>query len=447
MSSPPSLRETMRTAWRDRMLHLIVLVFVVLAFAWSYVTPIFEAPDESAHLQYLLFVADHGRLPDLWSEVEQVGIEGFHPPLYYAMLGTFVRAANISHPFTPPTHNPQFSWDRTDSAPNYFFPVSSIYDYVHLLRLFSVMLGVISVLCTYWAAILLRFDSSMAWLAAAVTAFLPQFSFISGALNNDNLAIALTSLGIVWTLYLAQLPSPRLWQPGLLGVICGLAVLAKFHAALFLLPFALLVFLVLQFNDRKRLVLNLLGTLMGFLIVGGWFLVYNQVRYGDPGAVALSCVSVPNSVDRKSLLNLNDVLYLIIVVPRLVFQSFLGTFGWMMIYLPKLFYVVYAVLWAAALIGTLNALLATRLNRLSKLLWLAPLLLTGVLLYANLIGNVNQGRFFFPALVAISLIFVLGLKGLPDLIRRPFSVAAPIFLLTTNIYALWFVANTFQNHQ
>ncbi len=445
LPSSPTLRTAIGIAARDRGLYLIAAAFVALSLAWNFAVPVFEAPDESAHLQYILFVADQGRLPDLHTEVRQVGIEGFHPPLYYALLGAMVRGSGMPHPFVAPTRNPAFSFTQMESAPNYFLPVSDAYGYVHLLRFFSTALGLVVIVCAYLAALALGAPRAFGWLTSAVTAFLPQFTFISSVLNNDNLANAFSAIGLVWLLYSLR-PPVRLWQMFVLGGLCGLVFLSKYNAAIFLVGCSGLMIVMTQSRNRAQMLKSGVGFAAGVILVAGWYLLYNQLRYGDPGAVRLSTLSVPDNVAPKSLLDPYHLGYLLIYVPYLVLQSFLGVFGWMRIFLPRPFYLFYGGLWLAALWGSAAALFDKRWDVLRRSLVIAPLPLAGALIYANLISNMNQGRFFFPALVAISLVFILGLAELPARLRRPALASAPLFLFTTNVYSLWLVAGTFLQH-
>jgi dolichyl-phosphate-mannose--protein O-mannosyl transferase len=68
---------------------------------------------------------------------------------------------------------------------------------VRLIRLASVLLGACTVYLT-WRIGRIVFPSrpELALGAAAVNAFTPMFLFISGAVNNDNLAVALSSCAL-----------------------------------------------------------------------------------------------------------------------------------------------------------------------------------------------------------------------------------------------------------
>ncbi|HEC34787.1 MAG TPA: hypothetical protein ENI37_08775, partial [Chloroflexi bacterium] len=239
-------------------LVLILILFAALSAIYSIVVPPFEASDELWHYPMVKYVADHWDLPV--QDPTNVGPwrqEGSQPPLYYAVAAavTFwidtsdmeqVRHLNphVDNGIATPdgninlvVHNPaleRFPWRGAVLA-------------VHLIRFLSVLMGVAAVYFTYriadeclattegrpdgvgdrrrggspcppqggsplgrasvpapegWATTEDR--PYVALAAAAVHAFTPMFVFISGAVNNDNLALPLCGLGLWMLLRLAK---------------------------------------------------------------------------------------------------------------------------------------------------------------------------------------------------------------------------------------------------
>ncbi len=87
--TPSTLRDALDLAVHDRVLYVIPFVFIGLALVWNYTTPIFEAPDEPDHLQYILFIAAEGHRPDLQTDVQQAGIESPQPPLFLLLTNFY----------------------------------------------------------------------------------------------------------------------------------------------------------------------------------------------------------------------------------------------------------------------------------------------------------------------------------------------------------------------
>ena len=92
-----------------------------------------------------------------------------------------------------------------------------------------------------WAQRVTRRDPAIALLAAAIVAFNPMVLFINASVNNDNL-LMLLSAAALW-LMVRDVQSEQAGLRGrqtlLLGVVLGLASLAKVSGAL-LLPIAAL---------------------------------------------------------------------------------------------------------------------------------------------------------------------------------------------------------------
>ena len=154
---------------------------------------------------------------------------------------------------------------------------------------------------------------------------------------------------------------------------------------------------------------------------------------------------VPGLVDRKTLLDSGDRVYFAVLLPRLLFKSFLGTFGWMKVFLPEIFYAAYAMVWLGAITGMVYGLLKKKLDRVREALIMAPLMALTVIVYVNFTFTAPQGRYFFPVLIPLSLLFVFGLAELPVVLRRPLLFGTPVFLLFTNVYSLWLVTSTFEH--
>jgi len=154
----------------------------------------------------------------------------------------------------------------------------------YLLRLVSVGLGAVTILCTYTLAGFLWPDRPILALGAgAFVAFLPKFIAASAGVTNDNLMTALFSSFFVYALRcMRDGANWRRWA--MLGGLVGLGLLTK-QSALLLLPLGELAVawqrgdILLQW--RKRLIDG--GTFLAVALgIGGWWYVRNTVLYDDP---------------------------------------------------------------------------------------------------------------------------------------------------------------------
>jgi hypothetical protein len=239
-----------------RMLAVILGLFLLLGFAYALTTPVFEASDELWHYPMIQHLGNGNPLPVQVFDPALAGPwnqEASQPPLYYylgAALTFWIDTSDMEavrwlNPhvdngiITPDgninlaIHDP--AWSRLQGT------LLAVY----IVRIFSVFLGAGTVWLTYLigkTAVPHRPEIPLG--AAAITAFLPMFLFISGAVNNDNLAVMLASLA-VWLMVRGiscQLPVANHRPPAtghwlLLGGVIGLAILTK-QGTFALLPLA-----------------------------------------------------------------------------------------------------------------------------------------------------------------------------------------------------------------
>ncbi len=407
-----NLGERIRGAVAANLCFVVILVlYLILAASYSVIVPLGEAPDEVPHFTYIRYITQHGRLPAGAEEHE-----AFQPPLYYLIgaaatfwsdTSDFAIRANGDFSFTEDI--PPFNLLLHTTAES--FPYHGWALAWHVIRLLSVAMGATTVWATYRIAREIFPDDKYIGVgAAAFNAFLPQFLFISGVINNDNLATALSALALLVTVKI--LKGARQYRYFvLLGTLIGLGVLAKTS----LLNFFAIVFLVIgvvlwqERGDLKALVrrgaiLTLLVT-VPFVLLSGWWFVRNQVLYGDP--LGWGLVLAANAL-REAPLTLGDIQWLVWGLYRSFWLRWIG------IELELAFYAALAIPCALALVGLLTLL--WRRERLSPQ---APLLLSVLGLYVLIVSGslipwtatvqgTDQARLLWPALSAIVIFMFLG---------------------------------------
>ncbi len=293
-SPAPDVR--VRTRW---ILVAILALFLIMGVIYSVATPIFEASDERWHYPVVRHIVRTGRLPiqdpQKHTEWHQ---EGSQPPLYYlvaAALTAWIPTDDFLIVYVP---NPHAVVGEPLVVGNKNMMVHSAYENwpwrgttlaVHLIRLFSVTLGVVTVWLTYRIARLVWLsEERVALLAAALTAFNPMFLFISASVNNDSLAAPLAATAMLVLLRAVQRGQRQrdgLW----LGILLGLGALTKM-SVLALLPLALLVLLWEAWRGQRwgrpcawrDGCLNLLLIVSLIVLIAGWWYWRNWTLYNDP---------------------------------------------------------------------------------------------------------------------------------------------------------------------
>lgn len=406
----------------------ILLVYLAMATSYSMLVPLGEAPDEVPHFHFMRYIAEHKGLP-IGSEA---GSEGFQPPLYYA-LGAALTGWIGDEGFIVKA-NPDFSFDNTETSRHLLlhsnqeeFPYRGGALAWHLGRLMSVLFGAITVTATYLIALeLFPGNRKLALCAAAFNAFIPEFLFMSGAMNNDNAVTALSGMSLVTLLKLSK--KPTIPMAAIAGLLIGLAILAKTNALVFL-PLGAMAAMIgaLRIGSwQGRITVFVRSTAMiGVMAIAvcGWWFWRNQLLHGDPLGWQLK-LSISDL--RQATLNLQDYLWL----ATGLFQSFWGRFGGAAhIRLGDPVYVALGIVSTFALAGVVMALLRnikkgrTFPDNTPSFLVVAAVVF---LIFAALIRwtmtylGTDQARLIYPTLSVIAVLFTRGIFEL--LPRKTFSI-------------------------
>jgi len=403
-------------------LVVILTLYVLITSLYSLITPSFESPDEGGHFDYMVFIARRHCLPTVQdhNHISDLPIV-LHPPLYYS-LGALVLSA--LHPFGVPQYqfdlhaDPRF-WERWKDnwlihGSEEVFPYHGNTRMDHLLRLIFVAMGALTVLFTYrTATVAFPQNESLAVGAAAVCAFVPQFTFISGMLNNDNLAAMLSSMAIFCLVRILKEASIGSRQLVKLSLIAALGLLTK-YTTFFLIPVALVAILLKSKDAKQALKLSFLFLLV-VGVVAGWYYYSNVLLYGDPLA-SKTHLSIDLAVHHKSL---TDPFFREIYFPAM-YKSFVGNFGCLSIPLPTGMYYAFSLPGLAGGVGLLRLVFSPKareksLSTCQKYVVLILLLSIGLLVVGSVMYNLSyngtQGRYLFPILPALGILVALGLSA------------------------------------
>jgi 4-amino-4-deoxy-L-arabinose transferase-like glycosyltransferase len=192
---------------------MVVATGLLCRLAYVFFTPVFRAPDEQAHFNYLQHLAEKRTFPVMTKGIDDPANEWeYHqPPVYYLLLAPVFGAAKAAG--------------------------ASLETTVRLLRLPSVLFWLLNV----WLGVTLLKrleikDDFTRVFVLAMACLLPTYTFISSVINNDNLLI---TLGGALLCLMARQPSSLKQAVGL-GLLLGLALLTKKSAVVFLPAIALM---------------------------------------------------------------------------------------------------------------------------------------------------------------------------------------------------------------
>ncbi len=280
-----------------RLVALVCLTYVTLALAYNALTPIGESPDEFAHFQYVLVVAEERRLPAAEDRLWQ----GHQAPLYYLAQAAWKGVIRVATGcrldparLPPAARNPGFlrssdyNFRRHAGTERLGAWTCTEWSY-HLLRLLSTAFTVGTILLTF---AILREAAPASGLIPAVggtaAALLPSHVAISTMLNND----ALVNLLVVGSTYLV-LVSARTAEPVLLARAAVLAALAASTKLSGIYLFGLVAFAA---GVRRDLVVCALASprarawlaaAVVSLLLPAAVVARNLAEWGDPFAVTV----------------------------------------------------------------------------------------------------------------------------------------------------------------
>ncbi len=418
----------------SRIKYLLGL-YLLLSLIYNVVNPILEAPDAVWHFQYILYLARGNGLPHYVDKPLPMQQEASQPPLYYALGAPFVLLANTHDVTQTLVVNPHAALGNAAGYDNKNYVVHPPFErfpyhgttlVVHLLRLLSTLLGVIAVLFTYKTARILL-GETLGLLTAALVAFNPQFIFLNASVNNDSL---IGMLGII-ALYLIVVSweRPTLGKIVALGVVMGMAAIAKL-SGLALIPLVSLAlpFIAWRHQVKGKLIVwyAVIGT--AIITIAGWWYLRNWMLYSDPTGLKVMFAIYPQRTQAPSFAKL-------IALFDGVRKSLWAVFGWFNVIVPSWIYTILSLWMLLGSVGFLHYLVKTVQRRDWEQLILWSIIAFWALTYVAalmkwaLISS-PQGRMLFPALSAMTLLWLKGwIDWLPAQVGKKFATASVVSLV------------------
>ncbi len=364
--------------------------------------PDIGAPDEEAHAAFVQQLRDGGGLPVLDPNTTdpQGDYEAHQPPLYYWLAARAADVMGLGRLREPDTGVP--------------------------LRWLNAVIGGITVVGTYFLGLWTTGRRELALGVAGIAALLPMMAFLSGAVSNDPLTVALCT----WCLALCVRARSG-WHPAMsvgIGLLAGLAMLSK-STAILLVPAVAVELAMARAKTATWIVC--LGIALALPLP--WW-IRNIDVYGHPLALNAFFKYFHGDVDTSQLMHSPYALaHWIYVFGAGTALSFIGIFGYMDIHLPYAIYLpLLVVFFICALAATRDERRRTLINGLGLFLALVVL---GYIRY-NLWQVQPQARYLFMAIGPIALPFVIGLARLTSSRYRWGIAALLAFLLAANVLAL-----------
>ncbi len=413
---------------KKRKARLIIFLAVVFAFIlmWACIQPLDSSPDEGMRYDIVRYIINHGCIPDgrdpeIRSQIWGISY-AFYPIISYMIMAI---PAKIVSFFT------------TDA-----------FACVIAARVINAVFGTITAYLVFRISEML-FSGMARYLFTVLVVFLPGVIFVQSYVNNDAMALLATA----WIVY-AWL---RAIKEGWTWVICvhlsfaiAVCALSYYNAYGFILCSIIFFFTTILADNvgRNKARYAASRTLLIVVIVlalAGWWFVRNYILYGDfTGWNITTQYSEMYAMDgykpsQRDNLAQNGVGVLELLVLRengalpwiiRVIIGFIGTFGYLNIYMPIQLTAVYALIMGIGAVGFFLNLRGMfnikysddkkkKLNKIGIFNWcmlIAIIITFAFLVYYNLYSDLQaQGRYLIPMTIPLMYFVTLGIQRLLNL--------------------------------
>lgn len=450
-------------------LKVLFFIFVfILGIIYLFFIPPWQSPDETHYFGYGVVLSQGKKeVPLAYENVEKKIIESmdtFHAWRYQ----NIPRPDPLPHKYSEVTFfggSSGFGF-RTLSwrAPLYYlsssfiikeFKVNGVLNQFYMIRIFSIVLFLLSVCFTYLSAKLV-FKDNIGYTLTGVcfVGLLPQFLIISTSVNPVNLAVFLGSVFLYVILY--SLYKGKNLIGFLLGPVIIVVGLFNHRAVLFMIPPFLVYFLIvfIQSLKTKREFLKFMAILVIILFLCG--ILYFGGSHLLPDSL-LKKVSLESGI-KYQLYEMNrfiryfskgiskDISRSVSGFMDGFFKSFWYFAGWLRFGYLLDIYSVLKIICLFSVIGVFKYIYSymgrreVSVNFQSFLILIAaglPIIL-GTLIHCFPRHFVPQGRYIFPGISALGILFVLGLK---EIAPKRWEKWLPIFIIigfiVLNIYTVF----------
>lgn len=414
----------------DRRLVLFVILagYALLGSLYAFLTPAWQVPDEPAHYDYIRHLAEEKRFPRLEpgdynhallerlvaerfppsAPLHELKYESHQPPLYYLLAVPVYRSSNGS---------------------------------LIILRLFSLVLGAGIILFAY--AVTRRIyphQPLVAFGTAAFVAFLPQHNAMMAGVNNDGLAGLLSAALLYLSIRILQGTFNGYRHMLLAGVVLGLCLITKTTVY----PMAAVVLAAIWGHWRlgrdaplRRVVVQSMVVMVPALLIATPWWIRNVLAYGWPDLLGLIRHDLVVEGQARTADWIADHGWWPWFKHWLIFtfQSFWGQFGWMSVPMDFRVYYALALMTALALFGCVLPREQVPHRKHAPGVYLLTLQFALALLAYiayNAVFMQPQGRYLFPAVIPIAIMFAFGLYQLSQSVHTreaSFVLLAFLFLL------------------
>lgn len=459
----------------SRRILLIVVTVLCISLSWIFVAPLFEFPDEQAHIESVEFLAAHGRMPagdewDMSAEMQRaqtsLGVfrdsQGnnkvtyhpeYRPEFTQSLVGqdeALIKVAN-----TPENRNTYVTKEAARYPRLYYDYVGLWYRLVgqkdifvrtYVERLGNSMLGVVVALTIYFLGMVIFRKQSGALVLTLLVMLQPMYTFLSAGINSDNLHNLLVTLVITLGVY--QLSKRVTWWNLLLAaalVFLDLKTKPQGFIVIVLAALPILPWLLKQKYTRTTQAL--------LVLYGVNLIIYTHAIWSPYIGLAIGS---PNYRDASF------IEFMRFSLNKLVAQNIVwywGVFKWLGVVLPPLYWQIANRIVVLGGIGLM--VYAWRALRRERLIVAPPVvayLIATVVIYTLAIYYFDwqyvksvgysigvQARYLFPTISAQMALLMIGLLSFSarTRYRQWVLIGLSLFIVWMQIGGIWRLATSY----
>jgi len=436
-----------------------LFVFVQGIF-YLFLIPPWQSPDETHHFEYIGLLAKNKELtPTAYENLDKKIIESmdtFHMWKYQSIC----RPHPLPHrlikiPFFgrpgPVTYRAPFYYHLSSFILK-GLKIDDILNQFYLIRIFSFLFFLLIIYFTYLSAKFIFKDNDLACLASAFfVASLPQFLIINTSVNPINLAVFLETI-LIYLIFLSLYRQKNLFIAFLAPIIITISFLSH-RVALFLLPpffIFLLIYFIKSLKNKRDLLKFFFVLLIIIILLLAVLIIANHLF---PDAVSKS---IRESSVKSRTVEINRFIHFLSsrstknfsIFLEGIFKSFCYFAGWMRFPYLLDIYSILKLICLLSLLGLTeypffflfkkNYRSIVDLGSFFILCVAALPIITATIIRDLPQVETAQGRYIFPAISALAILFVLGLK---EIVPKRFEKWVPIIIIigfiVLNIYTIF----------
>jgi len=400
--------------------------------------PPWQAPEEPAHFEVVRLNYEHGRAisaSDRSPILQQQILESMHN-FYFWEYVPWVNTTSGGYAY----HQPQLYY-RLSSVMLALAPRGSLIEQLYLVRLASVVLGVLVVAIAYFTTMLLFPNDIFLRIGIPLfVSFLPTHTFSTSTVNNDSLAEVVATLIILITVVILK-NGPSIFGLFYLVMSFVLGYFSK-RTFLFSIPVAVVGVILAFWLHPPRSRLSRLIIVIGVIVTLSGGLWLRNISGLDQWLNRLITYFLYGNIapfDFKEMLQVLTRVYP--QYAQTLFESFWGSFGWGTVRLAPFWYGLLFLASLGATIGLIRVGLKQPRPFVSWQYATIGLYLLAICLSVTITiavtldletprtpevfrGALPQARYILPAIVPIATLFTMGIRAwVPSRYARPALLA------------------------